>query len=196
MTPAIRNIVIIAAVAVVAVATSTLAIRRMASLSPATGPLPLSENIDNQGLMRIESPAFQQGGNIPAVYTCDGADTSPPLKISGVPENARALALIVDDPDAPAGTWVHWAVWNIPPATTVIEAGKTPAGAAQGITSFGRPGYGGPCPSSGHHRYFFKVYALDLELDLDPQKTDPERLEAAMEGHIIDKAGLYGVYGR
>jgi len=145
--------------------------------------------------MRIQSPDFDPNGLIPGRFTCDGEDVNPKMVISGVPESAACLALIMDDPDAPIGNWVHWVVWNIPPGQTEIAADSVPAGSVQGITSFGKPGYGGPCPPSGEHRYFFKMYALDEKLDL-PEDTTAKDLEAAMVGHILDKAGLIGVYGR
>jgi Raf kinase inhibitor-like YbhB/YbcL family protein len=145
--------------------------------------------------LKIASPAFAHEGSIPARYTCDGADASPPLTIEGVPAGARALALIVDDPDAPAGTWVHWVVWNIPPETREIGEHAVPAGAAQGRNDWGRNSYGGPCPPSGSHRYFFKLYALDAPLALGAATTKRE-LERAMKGHIIGQAETVGVYAR
>jgi len=151
--------------------------------------------IAGSGRMKIQSPQFDQNAPIPAIFTCDGDNISPPLAISGVPEEAKSLALIVDDPDAPAGTWVHWTVWNIPPQTPLIEAGNAPAGSVQGVTSSGRAGYGGPCPPSGTHHYFFKLYALDAVLDLSA-KAKAAELEAKMVPHVLDKAGLIGVYGR
>jgi len=145
--------------------------------------------------MKIESPVFSNNELIPKKYTCDGEDVNPPLKISEVPEEAKSLVLIVDDPDAPMGTWVHWTVWNIDPKTVEIPENSVPEGAVEGITDFGKPGYGGPCPPSGTHRYFFKLYALDTTLDLDSnaKKTD---IEKAMKDHILEKAELVGVYSR
>ena len=145
--------------------------------------------------MRLQSKAFQHDEEIPAIYTCDGDDISPPLSISGIPDGAKSVVLIMDDPDAPAGTWVHWTVWNIPPSVAEIPADSVPAGAMQGVTSSGNAGYGGPCPPSGTHHYFLKAYALDTALDL-PASTDAEALETAMEGHILDKAGLIGLYAK
>lgn len=144
--------------------------------------------------MKLESPAFGNMERIPSKYTCDGQDINPPLKISDVPENTKSLVLIVDDPDAPAGTWVHWLVWNISPNTKEIPENSVPKNAVEGITSWNRVGYGGPCPPSGTHRYFFKLYALDTILDL-PSTTISE-LEKAMENHILDKAELVGLYSR
>ncbi|HEY6007196.1 MAG TPA: YbhB/YbcL family Raf kinase inhibitor-like protein, partial [Geobacteraceae bacterium] len=108
------------------------------------------------GKMHVSSPAFAHGSSIPTVHTCDGRDASPPLDIGGVPEEAKSLVLIMDDPDAPVGTWVHWVVWNIPPGTGEIWESSLPPGSVEGRNSWKRNGYGGPCPPSGSHRYFFK----------------------------------------
>lgn len=143
--------------------------------------------------MKIESNSFSHNSSIPSQFTCDGNNTSPHLAFSGVPKNAKSLALISDDPDAPRGTWVHWLVWNIDPATTEIRERTTPQGAVEGTTSFGKTGYGGPCPPSGIHRYFFKLYALDAVLDLGTD-ADKAALENAMDGHIIDRAEMIGLY--
>ncbi len=145
--------------------------------------------------MKIESSAFRQNEAIPSKYTCDGENVNPPLKFSRVPEDAKSLVLIVDDPDAPSGTWVHWTVWNIAPRTEGIGENDVPQGAVEGLTDFGKPGYGGPCPPSGTHRYFFKVFALDITLDLD-SSAKIEELEKAMEGHILAKDELIGLYQR
>lgn len=145
--------------------------------------------------MQILSSAFQNNEKIPALYTCDGNGISPPFTFSDVPENAQSLAFISDDPDAPAGTWVHWLLWNIDPKTTEIAENKVPFGAVEGTTSFGNVGYGGPCPPSGTHRYFFKLYALDTRLDL-PKSTDKKALEEAMKNHILAKAEIIGLYAR
>ncbi len=145
--------------------------------------------------MEIKSPAFKNKQSIPAKYTCDGKNISPPLEINDLPENTKSLVLISDDPDAPAGTWIHWTVWNINPRTRKIPEANIPQGAVQGITSFGTSGYGGPCPPSGSHRYFFKVYALDTKLDLD-SSAKIEDLESAIKGHVLDKAELIGTYER
>ncbi len=144
--------------------------------------------------MIIFSSAFSHNEKIPAEYTCDGVNISPGLKISYPPENAKSLALIVDDPDAPMGTWVHWLVWNIEPTINEIPGGGL-IGGVEGITSFGSAGYGGPCPPSGTHRYFFKLYALDIFLELD-KSAGKQELEQAMEGHILDRAELIGLYSR
>jgi hypothetical protein len=144
--------------------------------------------------MKITSSAFQQGGNIPSKFSCDGPNTSPPLQISDVPSEAKSLVLIVDDPDAPSGLFTHWAVWNISPQTTTIGEGSTPKG-VQGTNDFGKSGYGGPCPPSGTHRYYFKVFALDRELDL-PVGAKRSQLDAAMKGHVIAQGELMGRYSR
>ena len=146
----------------------------------------------------LTSPAFTANGPIPAVHTCDGRDLSPALAWSGVPPAAKSLALIVDDPDAPRGTWVHWVVYNLPPSAAGLPEGAgsgAPAGATSGRNDFKRTGYGGPCPPSGSHRYFFKLYALDTVLDGlgEPTKAD---LERAMEGHVLARGELVGTYQR
>jgi len=145
--------------------------------------------------MIISSPAFRDKEKMPSKYSCDGENISPPLEIVEVPEAAKSLVLIVDDPDAPMGIWIHWLVWNINPAITKIGENSLPPGAKEGITSFGRPDYGGPCPPSGIHRYFFKLYALDKMLELD-QSAKKEALEQAMKGHILAQAELIGLYER
>jgi Raf kinase inhibitor-like YbhB/YbcL family protein len=149
----------------------------------------------------LTSPAFPAHGPIPAVHTCDGRDLSPALSWSGVPPSARSLALVVDDPDAPRGTWVHWVLYDIPPSAGGLAegagsgAGALPAGALRGRNDFERDGYGGPCPPSGRHRYFHKLYALDTVLgDLhEPTRGD---LEHAMEGHVLARGELVGTYQR
>jgi Raf kinase inhibitor-like YbhB/YbcL family protein len=147
------------------------------------------------GELRITSPAFASGEAIPARYTCDGADVSPPLAIAGVPEQARSLALVMDDPDAPVGTWVHWVEWNIDPKTREIPENGSPPGGVEGRNSWHRTGYGGPCPPSGSHRYFFKLYALDALLDL-PSGAGKTELERAMRGHVVAEGELMGTYRR
>ncbi len=143
--------------------------------------------------MAISSSAFAHNETIPVLYTCDGADISPPLAISNVPEGTVSLALIVDDPDAPVGTWDHWVEFNIPVTGTIAEdAGQI---GTRGRNSWGSTGYGGPCPPSGTHRYFFKLYALDAELDLSAGATK-RQVEAAMEGRILAQAELIGLYAR
>ena len=145
--------------------------------------------------MKIESTSFENNKIIPSVYTCDGENINPPLKISEVPEETKSLVLIVDDPDAPMGTWVHWTVWNIDPDVREIQERSCPKEAVEGMTDFGKPGYGGPCPPSGTHRYFFKVYALDTVLNLEPSAKVID-IEEAMKGHILGWAQLIGLYKR
>ena len=138
--------------------------------------------------MKLESPAFGHNQNIPAKYTCDGKNINPLLKISGAPETAKSLALIVDDPDATRGvTWVHWVVLNIELKTSEIPENSVPAGSLELKTSFGKPGYGGPCPHSGTHRYFFKLYALDT-----PKISSVKEIPA----HTVASAELIGLYSR
>ncbi|MCL5773692.1 MAG: YbhB/YbcL family Raf kinase inhibitor-like protein [Firmicutes bacterium] len=143
--------------------------------------------------MKITSSAFNNQEQIPPKYTADGRNVNPPLSISGVPKSAKNLVLIINDPDAPAGTWTHWTVWNINPAVKEIAENSVPSGAVEGKTSFGKPGYGGPAPPSGTHRYFFKLYALDTKLDIYADAS-PEELFKAMEGHILDYSELIGIY--
>jgi Raf kinase inhibitor-like YbhB/YbcL family protein len=154
--------------------------------------------------MNITSPAFAQQGEIPVRYTCDGQDVSPELAWSGLPADTRSLVLIVDDPDAPdpaapKRTWVHWVLYNIPPDTSGLPEGVgadgLPPGAGQGLNDWRRTGFGGPCPPVGRHRYFFKLYALNIVMpDLGiTTKTD---LERAMKGHVLAQAELIGTYQR
>lgn len=145
--------------------------------------------------MRLSSSAFGHNQIIPKKYTCDGENISPPLTIFEVPRNSASLVLIMDDPDAPAGTFVHWTVWNIDPKTSEIPEGTTPQEVKEGMTDFGRTGYGGPCPPSGTHRYFFKLYALDTKLELS-ESSRKKDIENATEGHILDQAELIGLYTR
>jgi Raf kinase inhibitor-like YbhB/YbcL family protein len=141
----------------------------------------------------VKSPAFENNTLIPAKYTCDGDEVNPPLTIEDVPEGTKSLVLIIDDPDASAGTWNHWLVWNIPPTTRKIKANKVPG--TEGINTSGKHVYDGPCPPSGTHRYYFKVYALNRELELNPnsQKKDVEK---AMEGRTLATGELIGLYHR
>lgn len=154
--------------------------------------------------LTIASSAFTDRGEIPAKYTCDGQDISPPLSWSGVPSKAKSLVLIVDDPDAPDPkaprmTWVHWVLYNLPPTTSGLPEGvspsQLPAGTKEGLNDWGRTGYGGPCPPIGRHRYFFKLYALDTVLP-DLGRPTKQALEKAMAGHILEQAELIGTYQR
>lgn len=154
-----------------------------------TAPFPDSKT------MIINSPAFADKTAIPSQYGCHGQDINPPLEISGVPEAAKSLVLIVDDPDAPAGDWVHWLLWNIDPQISKIEENSSPRGAVSGLNDFGSQGYGGPCPHNGTHRYQFKAYALDTLLEL-PLSTRKANLLQALAGHILDQAIITGTYSR
>lgn len=149
----------------------------------------------------LKSTAFQDGADIPRQYTCQGADISPALSWTEPPQNTKSFALITDDPDAPAGTWVHWVAWNIPAGThqlpeNVSKSGDLPGGGHQGSNDFKKTGYSGPCPPPGKpHRYFFKLYALDATLDLNPGATKND-VEQAMKGHVLGEARLMGKYQR
>jgi len=150
--------------------------------------------------MKLTSFAFAEGAMIPVKYTCDGQNVSPPLAWTDLPGGAKSLALICDDPDAPAGTWVHWVAFNLPPDLAGLPEGvpteKAPkTGGVQGTNSGRRIGYSGPCPPSGTHRYFFKLYALDNTLSLDSNATAKD-VQAAMKGHILAEAQLMGRYKR
>lgn len=150
--------------------------------------------------MNLSSSAFHDGEAIPTKFTCDGADISPPLAWSGVSDNAKSMVLICDDPDAPMGTWVHWVVVDIPPSMTGFDEGVSSdalarEGVVQGINDFRRSAYGGPCPPSGTHRYYFKLYALDTSLSLGSGATK-KQVEEAMAGHILAQAQLMGRYMR
>ncbi len=145
--------------------------------------------------MKLTSSAFQNNGRIPEKYTCDGDDINPSLEISGAPSNAKSLVLIMDDPDAPVGTWDHWILFNINPATKTISEDSVPQGAIQGLNSWNRNNYGGPCPPSGTHRYVFKLYALDTTLSLT-SNAKKSNIENAMKDHILAQTTLVGVYSR
>lgn len=163
-----------------------------------TGPMgpeasdPLDEGPET---MKLSSAAFEDGGSIPPEHTCDGEDLSPPLSWTEVPEGTRSLALVVDDPDAPRRVWTHWVVFDLPPdlgSLPADAADSLPAGAKTGTNDWGKQSYGGPCPPSGRHRYFHKLYALDTTLDLDaPTKAE---LERAMQGHVLGHGELVGTY--
>ena len=144
--------------------------------------------------IKITSSAFQEGGNVPSKFTCEGSDTSPPLQITGIPSQAKSLVLIADDPDAPSGLFTQWLIWNIPPQTTSISEGNAPRG-VHGTNDFCKSGYKGPCPPSGTHKYSFKVFALDRELDLHGG-SKRSQLDAAMKGHVIAQGELVGRYTR
>jgi Raf kinase inhibitor-like YbhB/YbcL family protein len=155
---------------------------------------PALEGELNMGI-QITSTAFSEGGKIPRIYTCDDQNLSPPLSWTGVPTNTVSLALTMDDPDAPSGTWVHWVVYNLPPDITSLEQGKIGLG-VEGKNDFNRSGYGGPCPPRGsNHRYYIKLYALDTKLDLKSGATKAQ-VENTMKGHILAQGQLMGRYNR
>jgi Raf kinase inhibitor-like YbhB/YbcL family protein len=161
-------------------------------------PVHRAQDEDTIMTLTLSSPAFASGGDIPAQFTCDGADTSPPLAWSGVPAKSASLVLIVDDPDAPdpvapTMTWVHWVVFNIPPEDSAVDAGQSPKGAQQGLNDWKQIGYRGPCPPIGQHRYFFKLYALDIKLP-DVVRATKAHIESAMQGHILAQTQLLGRY--
>jgi Raf kinase inhibitor-like YbhB/YbcL family protein len=148
------------------------------------------------GNLKVCSPSFNEGEMIPSKFTCDGQNISPPISWEGLPEGTKSLALICDDPDAPSGDFVHWVVFNIPADTDGFEENAKASGIADlGMTDYGRPGYRGPCPPSGSHHYHFKVYALDKTLEADPN-IDKYGLLDKMEGHILAKGELVGLYKR
>jgi Raf kinase inhibitor-like YbhB/YbcL family protein len=155
---------------------------------------------DGKMAITVASSAFKEGGMIPAKYTCDGRNVSPPLKWEQAPKDTKSFALISDDPDAPLGVWVHWVMWNIPPEVNELAEGipavkELQNGSKQGINDSMQNGYDGPCPPSGTHRYYFKVYALDAMLDL-PDKTTKKDLLTAMKYHILAEGSLMGEYKR
>ena len=159
-------------------------------------------NVDQSAdkTMKVESSAFEEGGLIPKLYTCDDKDISPSLSWDSVPDGTKSLALINDDPDAPAGTWVHWIIFNIPVSIKELPENIPPQkilenGAKQGTNNFRKIGYGGPCPPGGTHRYFFKLYALDTALDQEAGITKDQLLKA-MEGHVLAEGQLMGKYSR
>jgi Raf kinase inhibitor-like YbhB/YbcL family protein len=143
----------------------------------------------------VSSSAFSPGGKIPPQFSCKGANVNPPLEFHGVPSNAKSLALIVEDPDAPSGLFTHWLVWNIAPTAGQIGEKSAPPGAMQGTNDFGKSGYGGPCPPSGSHRYFFRVIALDQPLDLKGGKRRAE-FDKAIAGHILARGELMGRFSQ
>ena len=148
--------------------------------------------------LKLTSPEFENNGEIPSKYTCDGQNTNPSLKVSGAPAAAKSLVLIVDDPDAmkPAGkVWDHWVLWNIDPKTAEIKENSVPEGAVQGKNGSGKNQYQGPCPPDAEHRYFFKLYALDTKLNL-PEGSTKADIESAMQSHVLEKTELVGKYER
>ena len=167
---------------------------------PAAPPPAPNGDAQQKTEMKVTSSAFKEKEAIPREYTCDGIGISPPLEWTGVPKLAKTIALIADDPDAPPGTFVHWVLYNLPAANIGLVENLPPAeemkaGGFQGKNDFGKIGYGGPCPPSGTHRYFFKVYALDSELPLKASATKAE-VERAMQGHVVAQGQLMGTYSR
>jgi len=189
-----RGIFVIIGLALCFVMFSSCAGRQQPIAQPASTPK------EEKAEIKLTSVAFKDGQSISAPYTCDGVNISPPLEWSGLPKTAKTVAIVVDDPDAPAGTWVHWVLYNLP-ADNIglvenVPAGENlKAGGFQGKNDFGKLGYGGPCPPSGTHRYFFKIYALDSELPLKAGATKAELMKA-MEGHIVLQGQLIGTYRR
>lgn len=164
------------------------------------GQSSIAQKGDDKMTITITSSAFKEGGMIPAKYTCDGQNISPPLQWAGAPKGTKSFALISDDPDAPIGIWVHWIMWNIPAEANQLPEGipqvkKLQDGSMQGLNSYPRCGYSGPCPPSGTHRYYFKIYALDAMLDL-PANSTKEDLLKAMKVHILAEGSLMGKYER
>jgi Raf kinase inhibitor-like YbhB/YbcL family protein len=167
--------------------------------APSQSPTPAPQK-ENKMEIKLTSAAFKEGQPIPRQYTCDGVNISPPLEWSGVPKTAKTITIIADDPDAPSGTWVHWVVYDLPAEDIGLVENLPPtenlkAGGFQGTNDFGKIGYGGPCPPSGTHRYFFKIYALDNFLSLKVASTKAV-VEKAMEGHIVAQGQLMGTYQR
>lgn len=153
------------------------------------------ESTQIKKFMNISSPDFSQNGTIPKRYTCSGENINPEIMIENVPDGAKSLVLIIDDPDAPYGIWNHWLVWNIDPKTKAILENSIPGGAVSGTNTFGGKGYSGPCPSSGTHRYIFKIYALNAMLDVE-SGSKKNAVENAMKNHVLDQAELVGLYSR
>lgn len=160
-----------------------------------TSPSSQKSQIITNIAMKLSSTEFQPKGIMPAMYTCSGDDVNPPLEISDVPKEAKSLALIVDDPDAPAGDWIHWILWNISPDTKKILEKSVPDGAVEGKTSWGNNKWQGPCPPTGTHHYQFKLYALDKVIDL-PASSGKSDLLTEMEGHTLDSVMLVGLARR
>jgi Raf kinase inhibitor-like YbhB/YbcL family protein len=185
-----KNIILSALIAVVAILAG---IMFYFGLQKNAAGNPVSSSQTDPGLMKLSSPAFGHNGFLPAKYTCDGEKINPPLTISGTPEDAKSLALILHDPDAPSDDFVHWTVWNINPGTREISEKSSPG--AEGDTSLGEPGYVPPCPPAGTHRYVFSLYALNTLPDLPPH-ADSAQLKKEMQGHILDQAELIGLYKR
>lgn len=167
---------------------------------PDNGQTKTEKTGEKKMAIKLTSTAFEEGGMIPKKYTCDGEDVSPPLAWTSVPAGIKSFALICDDPDAPMGTWVHWVIFNLPADSTGLPENIPPKktlenGAKQGMNDFRKIGYGGPCPPGGTHRYYFKLYALDTQIDLESGITK-EQLLKAMKAHILSQGQLMGKYKR
>jgi Raf kinase inhibitor-like YbhB/YbcL family protein len=180
---------------------TTAAIAVDTPAAPTAAPSPQPSPTAEENTLNLTSPAFANGEAIPQKYTCEGEDISPELRWGDPPEGTKSFAFIMDDPDAPSGTWVHWIVFNLPPDTRQVQEGASkasgaasilPPGNILGVNSFNRVYYGGPCPPSGQHRYFFRLYALDAMLE--PTSVDKATLLQWMEGHILAQGELMGVY--
>ena len=168
-------------------------ILRSKSVSPKGAPKSETRS-GAENTMEIKSSAFQHNTMIPKKYSCDGENINPPLEISNVPPEAQSLVLIMHDPDAPfAGGWTHWIIFNMDPSLSEIKENSKPSSGTEGLTSFGKSGYGGPCPPTGTHHYEFKLYALDSKLSLDENATKTD-LEKVMFGHILQETTLIGLY--
>ncbi|HTN93851.1 MAG TPA: YbhB/YbcL family Raf kinase inhibitor-like protein [Gallionella sp.] len=175
-----------------------------ATVAAADSDLPRGGKENSTMSMMITSPSFKHNGTIPSIHTCDGPNISPQLEWTGLPAGTKSLALVVDDPDAPDPaapkmTWVHWVLYNIPADSAGLPEGATaemlPSGTLQGLNDWRRTGYGGPCPPKGKHRYFFKLYALDVALP-DLKQPGKSNLEKAMQGHVLARSELVGLYQR
>ncbi len=182
-------------------AAASVAFTMFLLLTPRSSMLASQNNGEKTMSLTISSPSFPNGGDIAKKFTCDGADVSPQLVWTDPPAGTKSFALLADDPDAPVGNWNHWTIWNLPPDAHGLPEGlskkaQLPDGSAQGPNDFGKPGYNGPCPPPGDpHRYYFKLFALDVKLDLKRSASKRE-LEAAMKGHILAHAEWMGKYGR
>lgn len=180
---------------------SLLVFLACSSRQPPAAQAPIATPNQEQKMeIKLTSTAFKEGEAIPRQYSCDGINVSPPLEWTGVPKSAKTIALVADDPDAPSGTFVHWVLYNLSAANIGLVENLPPteglrAGGFQGKNGFGKLGYGGPCPPTGTHRYFFKIYALDAELPLKAGATKAE-VEKAMQGHIVAQGQLMGTYSR
>ena len=155
----------------------------------------MGQTVTKIEVFKISSSAFENGGKIPKEYTCDGKNINPPLKIENAPSSAKSFALVFDDIDAPRGTYVHWIFWNMDPGLKEIRENSVPEGVVQGMNDFKKRNYGGPCPPGRAHKYIFRIYALDTLLNLNPNGSK-EDLEKAMEGHILSRGQLMGLYKR